>query len=85
MVPYTFTVTNTGNVTLTGMTVSDPKCTSAILARRVIRTVTASCRRTETWVYTCSHTVTQTEIDAGGNLSNTVTADSAETPVTRTR
>ena len=26
VVPYTFTVTNTGNATLTGITVSDPKC-----------------------------------------------------------
>ena len=35
---------------------------------------------TETWVYTCNHTVTQAELDAGGNLTNTVTADSNETP-----
>ena len=32
----------------------------------------------ETWVYTCSHTVTQAEFDAGVDLSNTVTVDSAE-------
>ena len=40
---------------------------------------------TETWTYTCSHTVTQAEIDAGGNLTNTVTADSAESAPTPTR
>jgi LPXTG-site transpeptidase (sortase) family protein len=42
-------------------------------------------QQTETWVYTCSHTVTQTEFDAGGTLVNTVQVDSAETaPVTGT-
>ncbi len=36
---------------------------------------------TETWTYTCSHTVTQAEIDSNGaatDLDNTVTADSNE-------
>ena len=33
---------------------------------------------TETWTYTCSHTVTAAELAAGGNLTNTVTVDSAE-------
>ena len=32
----------------------------------------------ETWIYSCSHTVSQAELDAGGSLSNTVTADSNE-------
>ena len=80
VVPYTFTVTNTGNVTLTGVTVADPKCTSAISAPAGDTNSDGKLQRTETWVYTCSHTVTQAEVDAGGNLSNTVTADSAETP-----
>ena len=31
-------------------------------------------------MYTCNHTVTQAELDAGGDLTNTVTADSNETP-----
>ena len=79
VVPYTFVVTNIGNVTLTGITVSDPNCDAApAYGRPVTRTATASCRLTETWTYTCNHTVTQAEIDAGGNLSNTVTADSTE-------
>ena len=42
---------------------------------------------TETWFYSCSHTVTQPEIDGNGNatpadgkLHNTVTADSTPNP-----
>ena len=68
VVPYTFTVTNTGNVTLTGITVSDPKCTAAPTLSSGDTNADAKLQRTETWVYGCSHTVTQAEVDAGGNL-----------------
>ena len=80
VVPYKFTVTNTGNVTLTGVTVSDPKCTSAVSGPTGDTNSDSKLQVAETWVYTCNHTVTQAEIDAGGNLTNTVTADSNETP-----
>ena len=78
VVPYTFMVTNAGNQTLTGITVTDPKCDcgSRIPVRR--HQPDSKLQLTETWTYTCSHTVTQAEMDAGGNLSNTVTADSTE-------
>jgi hypothetical protein len=33
----------------------------------------------ETWAYTASHTVTQAEIDAGGNIVNTATGRLNET------
>ncbi len=83
VVPYTFTVTNTGNVTLTGVTVSDPDCTSAISGPTGDSNSDGLLQTTETWVYTCSHTVTQGEIDGNGggdgDLDNTVTADSNET------
>ncbi len=78
VVPYTFTVTNTGNVTLTGITVSDPKCDSAPTLTGGDTNADSKLQLSETWVYACSHTVTQAEVDAGGNLSNTVTADSVE-------
>ncbi len=70
VVPYTFTVTNTGNVTLTGVTVSDPKCdVGAGLGRRGDANGDSKLQPAETWVYTCTHTVTQAEIDAAaGNL-----------------
>ena len=83
VVPYTFTVTNTGNQTLTGVTVSDPNCTSAITGPTGDTNGDGQLQLTETWVYTCSHTVTQAEIDSNGggdgDLDNTVTADSNET------
>ena len=78
LVPYTFLVTNIGNVTLSGITVSDPKCDAAPLYQSGDANTDNKLQVTETWTYTCSHTVTQAEIDAGGNLSNTATADSTE-------
>ena len=77
-VPYTFTVTNTGNMTLTGITVTDPKCSGGAGGSERRHQHRLKLQLTETWVYGCTHTVTQAEVDAGGNLSNTVTADSAE-------
>jgi hypothetical protein len=78
VVPYDFVVTNAGNVTLSGITVSDPNCTSAIVGPTGDTSPDSKLQLTETWTYTCNHTVTPAEIDGGGNLSNTVTADSAE-------
>jgi hypothetical protein len=77
-VPYTFTVTNAGNVTLSGITVNDPKCNVAPAYQSGDTNTDSKLQLSETWIYTCSHTVSQAEIDAGGNLSNTVTADSTE-------
>ena len=78
VVPYTFSVTNIGNVTLTGITVSDPNCTAAISGPAGDTNTNSQLDLTETWTYTCNHTVTQAELDTGGKLSNTVTADSTE-------
>ena len=78
VVPYTFLVTNTGNVTLTGITVTDTRvasvsCPESTLAPGASMTCTGS------------YTVTQADINAGGNLSNVATADSDQTePVTDT-
>ncbi|WP_374688050.1 hypothetical protein [Promineifilum sp.] len=76
---YQFTVTNTGNVTLTNVTVSDPKCDAAPARIAGDANNDGKLQVTETWVYTCTHTVTQAEMNAGGTLHNVVTADSAET------
>jgi len=78
VVPYTFTVTNTGNVILTGITVTDPKCDEAPAYQSGDTNMDNRLNLSETWIYTCSHTVTQAEVNAGGNLSSTATADSNE-------
>ncbi|MHB8883363.1 MAG: IPTL-CTERM sorting domain-containing protein [Thermodesulfovibrionales bacterium] len=93
VVPYTFAVANTGNVTLSGITVTDSKCDGAPVYQSGDDNTDGKLQLTETWVYTCSHTATQAEVDAGGTFSNTVTADSTESapgtstmniPVTKT-
>ena len=72
VVPYSYLVTNTGNVTLTGITVTDNKvasvsCPATTLAPGASMTCTGS------------HTVTAAEFAAGGNLTNIATADSDQT------
>ena len=72
IVPYSYLLTNTGNITLTGISLSDdntdaaPVCGTTTLAPSATTTCTAQ------------HTVTQAEMDAGGNLVNNVTASSNE-------
>ena len=72
-VPYRYRVTNTGNVTLTGLTLADnhtdaaPVCDATTLAPAAAMTCTAQ------------YTVTQADLDAGGDLVNIATADTAET------
>ncbi len=78
VVPYSFLVTNTGNVTVTGIAVTDPKvptisCPATSLAPSAFMTCTGS------------HTVTLAEMDAaGGTLVNTVTVKSSAPDATDT-
>ena len=67
VVPYTFTVTNTGNVTLTAVAVTDPNTDAAPVCSPTTLTPTevANC--------TGRHTVTQADID-NGELVNTARA-----------
>ena len=77
----TFSDPNVGTgkpVSVSGITVTDGMCTTAMSGPSGDTNGDSKLQLTETWVYTCSHTVTQAEMDAGGNLSNTVTADSTE-------
>ena len=82
VITYVITVENTGNLTLTGVTVED---TFAVIVR--IGDDPGNNDNDldvgEIWSYTASHTVTQAEIDTDGGgdgtLENTATADSLQT------
>ena len=82
---YTITVQNTGNTTLTGVTVTDPNADSGSIVRiaDVVGDNDALLEVGETWKYTAQHTLTQAEIDSNGggdgDIDNTATADSNET------
>ena len=77
-IPYTFTVTNTGNVTLSAVTVSDPLAPPPSSARPATPTATASSRRPRPGPTAATTPSPRPSIDAGGSLTNTVTVDSAE-------
>jgi len=91
VINYAIAVQNTGNITLTGVTVTDPNADAGS-----IQEVTAGGFNVgdldqdggldvgEVWYYTAEHTVTQAEIDnnggGDGDVDNIATADSNETP-----
>ena len=95
VINYTITVENTGNQTLTGVTVTDPFADDPPGIVRGLDSTGDDDNQFEvgeTWTFTAQHTVTQDEIDAGGNcdtddpadelfdsLCNTATADSDQT------
>ena len=65
VVPYTFSVTNAGNVTMTAITVADPNATAiSCPATTLAPGISTTC--------TGTHTVTQADIDAG-TVINTAT------------
>lgn len=78
VIHYTIAVENTGNQTLTGVTVTDPFISDLQLVADAASS-DGELDVGETWYYTASHSVTQAEIDAGVNIVNTATADSDQT------
>src|SRR5262245_51992709 len=72
---YTVTVSNTGAVTLTGVTIVDP------LTGQNVSGVTLVAGTSQTFI--TSYTLTQTDLDGqgggDGDIDNTATADSNET------
>ena len=78
VIDYNITVQNTGNQTLTGVTVADPFISNLTLVADVA-SADGELDVGETWSYTASHVVTQAEIDAGAPIVNVATADSNQT------
>jgi uncharacterized repeat protein (TIGR01451 family) len=78
VISYTITVQNTGNQTLTGVTVADPFISNLALVADAA-SADGELDVGETWSYTASHVVTQAEIDAGAPIVNLATADSTQT------
>jgi uncharacterized repeat protein (TIGR01451 family) len=73
VISYTFTVINTGNVTLTGVTVTDPLLTV------VGGPITLASGATDSTTFTGTYALTQADIDAGGVVN---TATGTGTPPT---
>ena len=73
-VTYGYLVTNTGNVTLTGISLSDDNDEDDLSCpfTSLVPAGTMEC--------TATHSFTQAELDAGGTLKNIVTASSNEAP-----
>ena len=91
LVTYTFTVTNTGDVSINSITITDDLLGGDITATLTLAGDTDNdglLDPTETWVFTApDYTITQADVDAG-NITNNVTADGLEpdgtTPVQAT-
>ena len=69
---YTFSVENTGNVSISAVTLTDNQCDAAPVLSSGDLNNNTLIDETETWSYTCNHTVTQAEVDAG-TVDNTAT------------
>ncbi|MCF6307877.1 MAG: gliding motility-associated C-terminal domain-containing protein, partial [Flavobacteriaceae bacterium] len=67
-ISYTFTVTNTGNVTLTDVTITDP------LVAVIGGPITLAPGETDVVTFTATYTITQADIDAG-MVENQATAE----------
>ncbi len=84
VIHYTIRVQNTGNQTLTGVTVADSLVGTLTRGADDPGNDDAYLEVGETWTYTGTYIVTQADIDGNGggdgDIDNTVTADSNETP-----
>ena len=75
---YTITVTNTGNVSLTNVVITDTFAGGATLTSGDIDN-DGILDVGETWTYTADYAVTQADIDAGTPLVNVASVDTDQT------
>jgi len=77
IVTYSFELANTGNVTITNVNLVDAQCNAGTLVQNSGDSVAIGTMGEldvgETWVYSCEHTVTQDEVNAG-TVDNSATA-----------
>jgi LPXTG-site transpeptidase (sortase) family protein len=78
VVPYTITLVNGGNTTLSNLIVTDAMCDSAPVYQSGDVNEDEKMQPTEDWIYICSYIVTQADIDNGTDISNTAFADATE-------
>ena len=69
---FTLTVTNTGNIALTGITVTDAQCTTGPTYTGGDTNGDSQLQLTETWIYTCSVT------NVTADFTNTASVDTTE-------
>jgi hypothetical protein len=77
-ITYIFDVENTGNVTLTGVSIADVRCDAPATYLSGDLNPNGQLDVGETWRFTCSYTTTQADVDAG-SITNSATA-TAEGP-----
>ena len=79
IITYRILLTNNGELTLTGVTVTDPFADTLVRAADAIGDNDNDFEVGEQWVFTATHTVTQAEIDSNGggdgDLDNTAVGD----------
>src|SRR5262245_11545046 len=83
VITYTITVANTGNQTLTGVTVTDPNADSIVRVADIVGNNDDNLDVGEIWRFRAIRIVTQADIDTNGGgdgfIDNTATADSDQT------
>ncbi|WP_162143793.1 beta strand repeat-containing protein, partial [Hellea balneolensis] len=75
VITYTYTVQNTGNITLDAVNITDVHGGTGTLSAITPASVD-DLGPNDTQVFTSTYTVTQADIDAGGTIDNTATANS---------